>query len=148
MQHIPDGQCCTSGCCRPQAPQEGGSELRGQQSWLDPQLQQQADELERQKAFEQHLQASAPPQQQPAPRPQRGELGWSPDSAQSSGGAPGDQGSEGGSWWSTLVGWLPWGQGDQPQTGELQSQQQHGEMQAKAACPNLLLAAVSSVWCS
>eukprot|EP00891_Asterochloris_glomerata_P002707 jgi/Astpho2/2707/Aster-00893 len=90
---------------RPQGPQEGGSELRGQQSWLDPQLQQQADELERQKAFEQHLQASAPPQQQQAPRPQRGELGWSPDSAQSSVGAeslgraqdqqgPRDQGSD------------------------------------------------------
>ena len=147
-------------CCRPQAPQEGGrNELRGQQSWLDPQLQQQADELERQRAFEQHLQANAPPQQQPPPR--RGELGWSPDPAQTSGRAeslrraedqqgPNDQGSEGGSWWSSLVGWLPWGRGDQPQTqsGEPHSQQRHDGMPAEAACPVLLLAASSTVWCS
>ena len=114
--------------------------------------------MERQKAFEQHLQASAPPQQ-PPPRPQRGlergELGWSPDPAQSSGraeslGRPGKQGSEGGSWWSDLVGWLPWRQGDQPQTqsGEPHSKQHHDRMHAEAACPSVPLAAFSSVWCS
>ena len=143
---LPRRHCCMSACCRPQAPLEGGSELRGQQSWLDPQLQQQADELERGKAFAQHLQASAPPEQQPAPRPQRGELGWSPDPAQRSGGpespgraqdqqGPSDQGSEGGSWWSNLVGWLPWGQGDPPQT---QTGEQPDGMQARAACFSLL----------